>query len=86
MNDLIAARPEDLPETILEDGPSSPGASSAPLTKYHDAVRESKKQLILQALEQHGGGVTEAARSLGVHPNYLHRLISNLGLRPELRK
>jgi Nif-specific regulatory protein len=76
--------PEDLPETILESEPSSP--AQAPITKYHDAVRESKKQLILRALEQHGGSITEAARSLGVHPNYLHRLIRNLNLRPELKK
>jgi len=75
--------PEDLPETILESEPSS---AQAPVTKYHDAVRESKKQLILRALEQHGGSITEAARSLGVHPNYLHRLIRNLNLRPELKK
>src|SRR5437763_10166841 len=78
--------PEDLPETILEAEPSSPGASPAPVTKYHDAVREAKKQLILRALDQHGGSITEAARSLGVHPNYLHRLIRNLNLRPELKK
>ena len=78
--------PEDLPETILEAELTSPGASPTPVTKYHDAVRESKKQLILRALEQHGGSFTEAARSLGVHPNYLHRLIRNLNLRPELKK
>ena len=78
--------PEDLPETILESESSSSAASPAPVTKYHDAVREAKKQLILRALEQHGGSITEAARSLGVHPNYLHRLISNLNLRTELKK
>ncbi len=27
-----------------------------------------------------------AARLLGVHPNYLHRLIRNLNLKPTLRK
>ncbi|HEX3559987.1 MAG TPA: sigma 54-interacting transcriptional regulator [Pyrinomonadaceae bacterium] len=76
--------PEDLPETILEAEPS-PGAAPA-ATKYHDALREAKKQLILRALELSGGSFTEAARSLGVHPNYLHRLIRNLNLRPELKK
>jgi Nif-specific regulatory protein len=78
--------PEDLPETVLESESSSAAASPAPVTKYHDAVREAKKQLILRTLEQHGGSITEAARSMGVHPNYLHRLISNLNLRPELKK
>src|SRR5437588_1613359 len=78
--------PEDLPETILEAEPSSPGASPTPVTKYHDAVHEAKKQFILRALEQHAGSFTEAARSSAVHPNYLHRLIRNLNLRPELKK
>jgi Nif-specific regulatory protein len=77
--------PEDLPETILEAAPSS-DASAPPVTKYHDALREAKKQLLLRALEQASGSFTEAARSLGVHPNYLHRLIRNLNLRPELKK
>ena len=76
--------PEDLPETVLEAGP--PGGPAPAVTKYHDALREAKKQLILRALEQSGGSFTEAARSLGVHPNYLHRLIRNLNLRPELKK
>ncbi|MBC7929366.1 MAG: sigma 54-interacting transcriptional regulator, partial [Rubrivivax sp.] len=77
--------PEDLPETVLEAEASS-GATPATVTKYHDAVRESKKHLLLRALEQSGGSFTEAARLLEVHPNYLHRLISNLNLRPELKK
>src|SRR5438270_3764241 len=77
--------PEDLPENVLEAEPP-PGEAPAAATKYHDALREAKKQLILRALEQSGGSFTEAARSLGVHPNYLHRLIRNLNLRPELKK
>ena len=69
--------PEDLPESVLEkDMP--PGVSSA---KYHNAVKQLKKQLILTALDEAKGNYTEAARILGVHPNYLHRLIRNLNLR-----
>jgi Nif-specific regulatory protein len=77
--------PEDLPETVLEAEPAA-GSNAAPATKYHEAVREAKRQLITRALEQSAGGITEAARSLGVHPNYLHRLIRNLNLRPETKK
>jgi two-component system, NtrC family, response regulator HydG len=77
--------PEDLPENILEAEPRS-GPAPAAVTKYHDALREAKRQLILRALELSGGSFTEAARALGVHPNYLHRLIRNLNLRPELKK
>ncbi|OLE55823.1 MAG: hypothetical protein AUG51_01385 [Acidobacteria bacterium 13_1_20CM_3_53_8] len=74
--------PEDLPEVLLEtDAPASVGT-----TKYHEAVAEVKKQLILKAVEQSEGNYTEAARLLGVHPNYLHRLIRNMNLKSALKK
>jgi transcriptional regulator with GAF, ATPase, and Fis domain len=73
--------PEDLPESVLERAtPSSIGSA-----KYHSALQETKKRLILGALEEAKGSYTEAARALGLHPNYLHRLIRNLELRSELR-
>lgn len=75
--------PEDLPETLLEL--ATPEASEEQ-AKYHDAVRAAKKQLILGALDQTNGNITEAAKALGVHPNYLHRLIRNLDLRMAKRK
>jgi Nif-specific regulatory protein len=82
--------PEDLPETVLESGPGEEaavtGAPGPAVTKYHDALREAKRRLILRALEQTANNFTEAARLLGVHPNYLHRLIRNLNLRPEIKK
>ncbi len=70
-------QPEDLPESILEKDPP-PGIAAA---KYHSAVKELKKHLIRNALEQTQGNFTEAARILGVHANYLHRLVRNLDLR-----
>jgi transcriptional regulator with GAF, ATPase, and Fis domain len=69
--------PEDLPESVLEVNPG-PGVTEA---KYHAAVKDLKKKLILNAIDEAGGNLTEAARSLGVHPNYLHRLIRNLDIR-----
>ena len=78
--DLIL--PEDLPEAALETAtPTSGGVAN-----YHEAVTEAKKQLILKAVEQAEGNYTDAAKLLGVHPNYLHRLIRNMNLRPELKK
>jgi Nif-specific regulatory protein len=79
--DLI--QPEDLPEAVLEAAPAL--GRRAPVAKYHDALNEWKKRLILSAVEQAGGNVTRAAESLGLHPNYLHRLISNLGLRERIK-
>jgi Nif-specific regulatory protein len=78
--DLIL--PEDLPEAALENATPATGG----VANYHEAVTEAKKQLILQAVEQAEGNYTEAAKLLGVHPNYLHRLIRNMNLRPELKK
>ncbi len=74
-------RPEDLPESVLEKDPA-PGTHEA---KYHMAVTQLKKHLILTALEETKGNYTEAARTLGVHANYLHRLVRNLNLRPSIR-
>jgi transcriptional regulator with GAF, ATPase, and Fis domain len=79
-SDLIL--PEDLPESILEKA-EPVGAAT---TTFHDALREAKKQLIVTAFEQANGNYTEAARQLGLHPNYLHRLIRNLNMKPLLRQ
>ncbi|MCL6506602.1 MAG: sigma 54-interacting transcriptional regulator [Bryobacteraceae bacterium] len=74
--------PEDLPETVLEAArPGDPAAN-----RFHAAVVETKRRLILEAVEEAGGNLTEAARLLGLHPNYLHRLIRNMNLRPQLQK
>jgi transcriptional regulator with GAF, ATPase, and Fis domain len=73
-------RPEDLPESILERD-LRPSDSA----KYHGALKELKKELILGALGEAQGNYTEAARLLGVHANYLHRLIRNLGLKDSAR-
>jgi len=73
--------PEDLPETLHETPAQSMRSST-----YHEAVRQLKRQLILTAMDQSEGKITEAARLLGVHSNYLHRLIRNLDLRLTLKK
>ncbi len=75
--------PEDLPEAVLETD-VLPDTSTA--LKYHEAVTQTKRQIILDAMTQAKGNYTEAAKLLGVHPNYLHRLITNLNLRDELKK
>jgi two-component system, NtrC family, response regulator HydG len=69
---------EDLPNVILEQ-------QSAKLVgaKYHDVLNESKKELILNALRDSKGSYPEAARTLGIHPKYLHRLARNLNLKSD---
>jgi Nif-specific regulatory protein len=71
-------RPEDLPEALVE-GPTMRGEEALP--PYHEAVNRAKQQAVAAALAQARGNVTEAARLLGLHPNYLHRLLNQLGLR-----
>ncbi|MGO8796921.1 MAG: sigma 54-interacting transcriptional regulator [Candidatus Sulfotelmatobacter sp.] len=72
--------PEDLPESLLDPTPP-PEMTEA---KYHAAVKALKKQLIRDAVE-HSTSYADAARLLGVHPNYLHRLIRNLELKESLK-
>jgi DNA-binding NtrC family response regulator len=67
--------PEDLPESLLETNAEEPAST------FHDRVNEAKRRIIATAIDQSGGRYTEAARSLGIHPNNLHRLIRNLGMR-----
>jgi two-component system, NtrC family, response regulator HydG len=74
-------RPEDLPEALLERQSDKPAG-----TKYHAAISDLKKRLIRDALAEANGNYTDAAKILGVHPNYLHRLIRNLEMKAELRE
>ena len=68
--------PEDLPEALLETKVTADGS----ITTYHEAVARNKRLLIVNALEQAKNNRAEAARLLGIHPNYLQRLIRNLNL------
>jgi Nif-specific regulatory protein len=72
---------DDLPEAVLET--RLPGA--IPLARYHQALLEFKKQLIIQAVELASGNYTKAAEALGIHPNHLHRIVRNMKLRHRLR-
>ena len=74
---------EDLPEMVMVTGGTEKETTPA---KFHEAIRQTKKELILSALEQSGGNITEAAKALGLHGNYLHRLMRNLDVRAAMKK
>jgi transcriptional regulator with PAS, ATPase and Fis domain len=76
--------PEDLTENIIESKRTAP-ETTASAASYHDALTERKKQLVHDAVKKAKGNYTEAARELGLHPNYLHRLIRNLNMKDELK-
>ena len=75
-------RPEDLPESLLD----AALPATLPIAGYHATVKEAKRQIILRALHQANGNFTEAAKELGLHPNNLHRLVRDLGVREFLKK
>jgi two-component system, NtrC family, response regulator HydG len=72
--------PEDLPEALLEASPSEPNA------KYHASVGQAKREAIIDAYVQGNGDYKQAAKVLGLHPNYLLRLVRNMGLREEISR
>jgi DNA-binding NtrC family response regulator len=72
-------QPADLPSEMQR----TEGQSFVP-SSFHEAVRQQKKEIILNAVIRAGGKMTEAARSLKLQPTYLHRLVSNLDLRQEI--
>jgi Nif-specific regulatory protein len=74
--------PFDLPETIRElDAPTE-----ATGLHLQTAIKETKKRLILQAIEQAQGNLTAAAKLLGVDAANLHRLIREMEIKPEVDK
>jgi DNA-binding NtrC family response regulator len=72
---------EDLPNSVLEVQPSALTAA-----RYHNTLNQTKKELVLTALDEARGSPIDAARILGIHPKYLHRLIRNLNLKSEAKR
>jgi transcriptional regulator with GAF, ATPase, and Fis domain len=70
--------PEDLPEASSEAA-AAPGSGA-----YQQSVGDAKRDSILRAYEQGAGDYKAAARLLGIRPNYLLRLVRNLGLKDEI--
>ena len=73
---------EDLPEALMEQAVPAETDEG----KYHAGVKQYKRELILEAVTAAQGNYVEAAKILGVHANYLHRLIKNLDLKDDLNK
>ncbi len=71
--------PDDLPSALLEEQGARIEGS-----RYHTVLNQTKKEMITEALRNSSGSVPQAARSLGIHPKYLFRLIRNLKLRTEI--
>ena len=55
-------------------------------TRYHHSVGQAKREAIVEAYVQGNGDYKNAAKALGIHPNYLLRLVRNLNLREEINR
>ena len=73
---------EDLPEHVLAAQAADAGGAGA----YEAAVDAARRQVVLSAFERADYDHDEAARILGLHPNYLHKLIRTMDLRGALKR
>ncbi|MCK9418251.1 MAG: sigma-54 dependent transcriptional regulator [Nitrospirae bacterium] len=71
---------EDLPKYILEDKKLSQDAQKIPIMPLKDAKGQFEKSLIIAALIESGGNISEAARLLNVHRQNLQQKIRLLGI------
>jgi transcriptional regulator with GAF, ATPase, and Fis domain len=68
---------DDLPDALLQMSALGDVESA----RFHGAVRQAKVDVIAEAFREAHHSYTEAARLLGLHPNYLHRLIRTLDMK-----
>lgn len=52
---------------------------------FYEQLKQAKQKIVLFAMQNSNGSYTEAARQLGIHPNNLHRIARELGLKDDLR-
>ncbi|MBL8210155.1 MAG: sigma 54-interacting transcriptional regulator [Bryobacterales bacterium] len=71
--------PEDLPDEVAES--RLPATAGSDGVRFHETIRDVKRQLVTRAFEQSKGDHGQAAALLGIHPNNLHRLMKTLGLK-----
>jgi transcriptional regulator with GAF, ATPase, and Fis domain len=69
---------EDLPESVREIAQPAEVVRAPGL---QDAIDRAKHQAVAQAFQQAKNDHAGAAKLLGVHPNYLYRLMRSLGMR-----
>ena len=73
---------DDLPDVVAERLVCDAAGRDPLRLRFRDAIEQAKVGLVTKALEESGGNHTAAAHLLGLHPNYLHRLMRNLRMRP----
>ena len=77
----LSPDPEDLPEHVRAVAPADVSVGS-----YTHLVEAAKRDAILKAFEQAAYDHTAAAALLGLHPNYLHKLLRTMDLKILVKK
>jgi len=72
---------EDLPDQIRESRPAEVSAS-----QYEEAIEAAKRQVVIKAFDQANYDHETAAKLLGLHPNYLHKLIRTMDLKTVIKR
>ena len=72
--------PSDLPESLWG------AAGPEDLGEFQTSVQDAKRESIVRAYRKADGDYKAAARLLGLHPNYLLRLVRTLGLKESVKK
>ena len=71
---------DDLPKYLLEGGNIGRDAQKVPISPLKEAKGEFEKSLIIAALIESGGNISEAARLLHIHRQNLQQKIHLLGI------
>jgi Nif-specific regulatory protein len=78
---------EDLPDEVTQQSTPPVDQESTEAGTFQQQVNKAKRKILIEAVEAAGQNYAAAARSLGVHPNNLHRLLRSAGLgRREARR
>jgi transcriptional regulator with GAF, ATPase, and Fis domain len=72
---------EDLPDSLA----AFPGAGAEPIP-FRQSLLDARRKIILAAFQSAQGRHNQAAQLLGVHPNNLHRMLNQLGLRNRVQR
>ena len=78
---------EDLPEEVRDGCPTLPPqalpntGAPGPMLSYHDAVKDAKRAILLDALQRSDNVQTRAAQGLGITQPDMARLMKNLGMK-----
>jgi DNA-binding NtrC family response regulator len=73
--------PDDLPTEMVENALPNLNSNG----DFYTQLKQSKQKIVSSAIQNSNGNYTEAARLLGIHPNNLHRIVRELGIKEDLK-